>query len=533
MSLANKVDYSYYNQVNPESDLQGSAFTRGQINFKWNNEGHTRLNPSRSYFRVRINLSNATNTGPILDTQNIAPNMWLVDNMFQQMRMRINGTVVSSCDDYVPQIAALNRRIISSKSRLDTLGKSLDLSHANFYDRQNVILGNGIKTENQYHISLQPVMASEDDGILINEFDVATQVTISIAVGGPPDIDAYLTFTAIPNGKSVSDIFSVGEWLHITAVAETYGRVSSIDDTLGRVYIGDPIVALQAVNAGAVGRSVRKVPQAPYPAKRDRQTRSLELIWKPCLGFWNIDDWVCGRFHFEITPVILSTLKNYVIESIGALTVDPATFHFEVESMLLYGYTGYTSTAISGTKQYQTHECFMQSQNLTTDSLTNKNFSVNPRTFALSLAFAQGDSGADTRYSRTKFKMQNDEELSLTRFYIQYKGVMLPRVIPDPSYLPSANKSHIAQNYYEMLHYSGAIDKPDCEDIDTWKQRGTYYHFNWPLNDNPSTEVAVSTQFAFKTPNPIATLKPQVMLFHHYLNSFSVTVSDGVVTSVK
>lgn len=541
------VKYSYYNQVQAERDIQGAQFTRGQINFKWENMGHSLFYPAKSYFRVRVKLTQAGTESPLLPQSGIAPNMYLVDNMFQQMRMRINGNVISSVDDYVPQISALKRRIQQAESRNDKLGKSLELSHSSFYDRLQVMIGGGIKTERQFHMHTEPPTELVAGlGEPIPHLRGAWYQVVASPAGTQPGTIIVTTANAdgavlpLANGLLLSDIFSVGETIRfLSGAPQQSGVILSINDTTSRMTIqaktanGLDVATQVFARALHTHLHMRKIAKVPWGIQRDRQSSFIELIWQPMMGFWQIEDYICGKFHFELTPVVESSLKNYVIESIGAASADVDTFDFEVVSMLMYGYTGYSETARSGSKEYYTQECFMQAQNLTTASLTNKNFSVNPNTFALSLAIQQGGAGSDTRRSRTKFKLGNNEDLSLQRFYIQYKGVMLPRVIPDPLYQPVAFVDYTTQNYYEMLHYSGAFNKSVPEDILTWQERGPFYHYEWPNPQNPSTGVSVSTQFAFKNANAIRDYTPQVLLFHHYNNKFTVNMTNGQVTGIN
>ncbi len=554
--MSDNILYSYYNQVQSERDITSTNFTKGQINFKWDAQGNMRFHPAKSYFRIRLKFNNTTGNAPNQVTRplkpglGIAPNMYIMDNLFQQMKVRINGKVVSEVTDYVPQIAALKRRIQQSEVRNDTLSKHMELSHGNFWERQNEVIYDGIDNSRLIQVgdSLSRPGHTDEDHIAVGAFGspipelYESKVTIANNINGP----ITLTESRFP----ISAIFRPGESIFVEA-AGIGAHVGVINDLAD----GGTITLVNA--SGQPGGNaaelytpahIRRCPLTRnVVTQRARQAEYIELIWRPCMGFWQIEDYVSGRLHFELTPVVESSFKNYAIETLLKLTdAQLGEFNFEVVSMLLYAYTGYTKTPYSGTKEYHMQECMMQSQNLTTGTLTNKIFHVDERTTALTLAMQQGDAGFDTRFSRTKFKIRNDAESRLSRYYIQYKGIMLPSVIPDPESKIDGKTQidYSTQNYYESLHYSGAYQKVNPESILTWKEKGPFYHYEWPMLGSTSTEVCVSTQFDFSwtgvdagQASPfIGTIlvdKPQICLFNHYNTKFSLSISDGVVKSVN
>lgn len=532
-----KFKYAYYNQVTPERDIQGSNFTRGQINFKWVNEGHTALKPSKSYFRVRIKLAlpSPFDSLPLSRKNDIAPNMFLCDNLFQQMRMKINGVIISEITDYVPQISALERRANYTDSYAIRNSKDLELSHANYFDRLNVMTIDGIDSRKESveigQFNDPTVYVGAGFGEPINIFN--TGVTIQF-VTAPSSI----IVAGLPAGIRGRDIFSIDEPINFNDNAERAGRITAItQNTDTQFTISVPNVNADVAAAAYNGIQLRKRAKIHYPiVHKDRDSTYLELIWKPYLGFWRIQDYISGKFHFELTPIVQSALHQYVIESI-LTSKTSANFTFEVVSMNLYAWTGYTDTPRNGSMELYTMETRMQAQNLTTASLTNKTFEVEPSTYALSLAFQTGDAGNDTRYSKTKFKLPRNQELRLSRYYIQYKGVMLPRVIPDPQYEDegSANTDYVTQNYYEMLEYTEQTTrKVDYEGIDAWKERGMFFTYEWPILSNASREVMVSTQFNLSTGLSITTdLKAQVLLFCHYTNKFMLSYKNGECIQVS
>lgn len=531
-----KPQYSYYNQVTCTRDISGDNFNRGQMNFHWDNEGQSMFNPARSYFRVRCKLTNAAGTAPLFGDADIAPNMYLMDNIFQQMRMRVNGQTVSEIADYIPQISALKRRIQQSEHRSRILGQTMEFSSGSFYARQSEVCPSCFRS-NANEPANPGYMGAGTTGAVIGKFErpaagfANARITF---VSGPPD-----TITVDRCAYKMSDLVHVGQWLTTNNNGGQRFQILSIVDTddggTMSITVGQIVAAGQA-NIAAGNLNYANGHIVLPKESLTRGASEFELIWHPCMGFWQINDFLCGKFNFELTPQTNALMQQYVIESL--LPTTNADYAFEVVSMILYAYTGYTNKPYTGTLNFSMQECEMQQQNLTTASLTNKTFSVQPNTFALTLAIQTGLAG-DSRYPLTKFKLPLEEELKLVRYYIQYKGIMLPRTIPDPQFIQTTSVNEFSidytkHNYYEMLQYSGAFDKTDCEDLFTWQQKGPFYHYEWPLQENAGTEVAVSTQFNWDdAATTINESVPTVLLFSHYLTRLSIRCESGRCKSVN
>ena len=70
----------------------------------------------------------------------------------------------------------------------------------------------------------------------------------------------------------------------------------------------------------------------------------------------------------------------------------------------------------------------------------------------------------------------------------------------------------------------------DVETLEEWKERGPYYHFQWPRQNNNASEVQVSQEFRDAIPG---TLKPQLLLFEHYPCKYGFDIHQGFITAVK
>lgn len=93
----------YYQEVQPERDVSFANFSKGQINFSWTMDARGYWNPYKSYFKIRCNLTKEVGTQLEKD-DNIAPNMFLADNLFQSRYCYLNNECLSEIGDYVPQM---------------------------------------------------------------------------------------------------------------------------------------------------------------------------------------------------------------------------------------------------------------------------------------------------------------------------------------------------------------------------------------------------------------------------------------------
>ena len=137
----------------------------------------------------------------------------------------------------------------------------------------------------------------------------------------------------------------------------------------------------------------------------------------------------------------------------------------------------------------------------------------------------------DTQRSATKFKIRNDEELKLNRYYIDFNGIILPD--PYPQIEKTTSKDFLTQRYYESIMYSGANNHYDVESLDDWQNAGVFFTHKFGKGRNQTEKVTVSTLFedeAFTT-NQVSH-NPNLLLFDHFTRHFKMVVSNGKVRDV-
>jgi hypothetical protein len=586
-----KHKYSVFEQVQCERDISDANFTKGQQNFMFETEGIKSWNPYRSYFRARVQLTKGDETQ--LDSrQLIALNMFAMDNCYQQMCVKCCGKELSSIQDYVPQIGNLTRRMKNSHQMLKSM-KQLVLSEPDIEQRINDMSAQGNDYSNPWQEKIRPgdvgtvaltgpttapLVAStitvlglradktaaagdlqQNHGrftFTANALGGGNQIQLGDTIritepGGAYSVDA--TYVQAVDAQNGFFTFQVGDnaefgggtnWVVVNS--ETTRRtVVGVGTTFTNDFVAGDVIEIEDVKyqvgdvPGDLALSILELPLATVAAtanwsrirtKETRRATNIELIWKPPMGIFDVDDYICGKWKIELTPVVASSLENYVVETVNNIQPgDTAiTYKFKVVDLMFYAYTGYDYGKKASNKSMPLSfiDCRAQSQNLTTTSLTDKTFVVNPSCEALTLFYqSENASSGDTSVSRSKLKIENDEELNLTRFYIKYGGYIRPSPIPDPSL--TGTTDYISQNFYEQLMYSGQkLLNSDIEPLETWKKRGMFFHYRFPKRKEKTERAYVSSQFSALTG------RPQVFIVDHFRRNHKINIVDGYVKGV-
>ena len=397
------MEQTYFSEVQPERDISGDNFSKGEINYQFQMDSRGYWNPYRSYFKLRFKLTKGNDAA--IDVAKFVPSHILFDNLFQQQRICLDNVCLSEVNDYVPQVSSLKHRMYKSEAYLKSFGNV-----SNFTDSDKTKRGSQYGTNKEY-----------------------------------------------------------------------------------------------------------------------------EVIAKPCIGFFDIDGFIPSggsSYCITLTPQSGNNFKKMAIQSIGTEVLpgtDADTFKFEIISMNLYIFKALGPPVKQKQFKFNIKEINCQTQNLTTSSLSQKSFSVHPRTSELTLAYQKTGAGySNSLYPATFFTSVGNDEQKLTRFYITYGGKQLPTPIPDLSY--STAKNFMLHRYYETLIYTGGINsKLEYEDFNTWLLRGPYYHFSGYGNQPKFDRVMVAQQFTGLTD----TDKPNVLLFNHYLKSVVLNIVSGKLQNVS
>lgn len=517
-----KIKSACYGEIQPERDISGNAFAKGQINLNWSLDQSTYFNPAKSYIKIRVKLNKrvlSTDT-PLANEDHIAPNMFFCDNLFQSMKMKINNQCVSEIGDYVPQIASLKKRMSCSEERMNNYVSQTNFTHAYYQDRLLQIVG-----KEQSLLVEWGLEDSTGHGNVTIAGD--TNSAVDFVGADPTDLfvgDAIITKPTAAGAKSAIHLIDrdanndgSGGWFAIS-------RNEAVTILEADYWIG------KQQNVTTLAR--------PEP----KAAQTIELIWKPPLGFWDIDAWVPGcqaLYNLELTPQPDGVYQIYAVETDqdganftgiapGDINAVTAAYTVNIVSMNMYLLKGQGPPAQNKNISFQLLETRCQSQNLTTTSLHQKTFQVNPTTKELTLAYQYPGAGiSSNRFSASKFRSVGDDELKLTRFWISYSGKQLPTPIPDLAKIVNV-QDYYTQRYVESIMYANELESP--EPYQKWIERGPYYHFSSYDPDDHEDRVFVSQQFSgLGFTNAIA---PNVLLFDHFIKKVSLNISGSIVKDV-
>ena len=504
---------SHFQEVQPERDISGNNFSKGQININWTLDNSSYFNPYHSFLKIRWRLYRKVNNVlvPLVRSNEIAPSMFMPDNLFQQVSMHINNEMVSDISDYVGQVSALKRRMTLSEEKMNNDIASTIYSQAYLEERICNLTNDG-----SYHDLFEYQIFENQAGTVGIQ---AADGVVALSVGNVN--------------------LQVGDTIRVANV-EYHVIAMGANNQAWTVNPRPPVNVVGADNG--VWSFWRK--RKAVNKTRCRGINSYESIWKPEIGFFGIDDFIpgcSGLFNLRLTPHPDGTFQKTVVETTrenivhkNPDTADPdAEYIFQIDSINLYLMKGVGAPITSKTISLNLMETRCQSQNLTTTSLHQKTFQVHPNTKALTLAYQYAGAGISTnQFTQTKFRANGNDELKLTRFWINYGGKQLPTPIPDVLYdTATANnaRDYFTQRYIESLKYGNNLDSP--EPLAKWFERGPYYHFSGYDPENKEERVFVSSQFSGA--NFTGNINPNVLLFDHFMKKVDLHIEGSVLTNVK
>jgi len=469
-----------YEQYPPTRDVVNNAFANGAIHFRFQNSSQKWWIPSKSYLRMRVQLTKGDGT-PVDVAFGSAPNMGFMSNLFQSAEFRINDKVVSRISDFMPQVDALETRLTKSKSWLDSVGESSNWWAESQQHRLSEVADDG-ETQTP---PTETVAHDIDIGFdALNSVGYNTTLgVVTIAQGGG---------APVPN---LPDVFQVGDYIVLGE---------------GSIGVGAKDVKLQIVIVNAGSLQVRSVIGHDIPDNNDirfmrirtsspptRRIGEFETVYQPPLSLFKIEHALpCGRYELVLNPQTATSYQKRAIESVlGQASLNPqlpgaapnaANVKVNVVDFYMYCATADGPRVDDMTYLLDLEQTRCQAEKIDTDSFQQKNFDVSPSAFALTVAYQDLRAGENTALSASKFKSYDvaavptlSQELKLNRFFINYAGQNLPQPDANPEFV--AGKDYTTQRYIESQIYSGAYyDTGGAETIEEYHDRGAYYYFSWP-----------------------------------------------------
>ncbi len=530
-----------YDQHPPTRDVTGSNFANGSIHIRWQNSGGKWWIPSKSYIRMRAKLTQANGTTPVTMTDDIAPNMGLMGNLFQSCEFKIADKTVSRVSDYVAQVDSLQTRLTKSKSYLDSVGSSLNWWESSQYERQATIASDGCIVGD----TAVNGIGREGQGFDAQAGAASNSIQVVAATN-------HIVF-AVNGGAAIQDlrgVYAPGDkikYLLVEYTVITNGLADgTLKDTAVQVRRDDGVIIGNVGAASNVNWNLFRQSDEHYCPNRNE----FEMIWKPPLSIFSVSHGMPGgKYEIQLNPHTSTVFQKMAIESLGADRASGLTgdFQFVVDDMYLYLAVVEGPVVDNLTYFLSLEETRCQTDNVdNNNSLQQKNFDVSPASFALTLAFQDVEAGTDTRRSASKFKVRKifpaanvdlqypSGELALRRMYLQYAGSTKPSPDADPDYIQDSvnniHRDYFSSRYAESLLYSGAyFDCGGAEDRNDYIERGAYYYFSWPKNGS-SESTRVNVNYQFQTALGVGV--GRVLLFDHYKQMVMVSVVNGMVVDV-
>jgi hypothetical protein len=551
--MSQQVIKKHYNLVRSVNEPSKNSF-EGAVNFALNGQGSQWCwNPWYSMFRTRFRILCPNITFNQLEQPKIrhalGPNMYFHDCFFQRECMKINGVPVEEMNNNVPQISALKNRM-EPQSVIKNQQDSLEWSNSLLDERVQKIASDGdhFDGDDQYIYYKRNIV-----GLTMNDgTPVLTTHTFALADTG------IITFANAPAAFDYREIFKVGDILTIVNVSTNDNNVYKYNLTVSRVLtaltvstIGTPeALAAKALgglsllnNAGDVGAagSIDGVDEAGIYLTRKKPNRNanlFEIMWRPKLGFFKLNQWLPnGDYTLELQPYSHEQYMKNAIES--QLNMTPVTnfdsdvitsrlqYRVEIIDMRFHPYVGQFLSSPSGSYNiaFESVDCNIKSLN--DNSLVNRDFKIKKNTHAITLAFQDPDVLNDTRRSITKFKIRNDFEQKLSRFYIKRGSATLP----TPQYDISIDnaKDYMKQIYFENLAYMNKLNHVGgVEKYQEWLDKGLYIHYDVSDYGQGDDMLQVSQQFSEALPTNVV----NILVFHHYYQGYRMDMANGRIDKI-
>ncbi len=599
-------DFHFFSQEATLRDVSSDNFANGNITFEINNSNYERFIPKDTYFKIRVKLSRTDDT--ILDTlSNISPIQFLGDNLWQEIKIEINGVLVESINDYYTQIAVLKSRMYKPYLHRELYGGSLNMEQCKFNDRQShFITGNDLDlfetrfpsnqqvriTHNldldagtlgyqvgthQYYIdpanevinisrnagaALPPTdllfptgsfIRIENDELKINDHDdvvkpVTTRSLLTLRVlrsaalngddhqvevefGGNVLETMAKNITNANLHRSTNNLLAyinggVGDFGNLEGVNTKFINdfspgdkivVNKIEYKVIKIISDTKMVINTTHKDEALTGDFQRISKIKADTILINKLIKKEIIWKPKLAFFDIDQPLppC-KIKITLTPNNNSIYQALAVESLNANKIAGTDFKFNVEQIRLYPHmTRRKDKAKSAT--FQIMKMRPYTQTVTLNSLSQYTFDIHKNSKSIIIFYQDADTNSiNTLYSKSKFKIRDNQDLNLQRLSIQYNNEVLPVDQPDFSFVIddlNGGTDFSTKWYYDTLALSKGNRDETIEPIEVYQKCGGYYYFKTPNNKSNAQELIVSNQFSSPFIN---NKKPQLFVVVEY-----------------
>ena len=491
-------------EVNCQRSIGGGQFAAGLQDFVFSIGRPSIFIPSKSYFRVELNVKGPGGNKPTIANQlALAENA--ISNGYNNAYFLAGGQTISAVTNYLPQISALEARTSTSGAWLHSVGDTAFATGANFSERV-ALLSEGSATGG----------FSQKPGVDITYRPAAgnfatAQINITaadgvVAVGGVA-------------GATLAD-FEIGSTLVVDGAKYTI------------VAAGPPVVSppptVDIVNADDWYLVKR---QTGITDGSLQGKNGLQVLWRPtALGIFNHGGVLgSGDYRIQLNPD--ASFRTAMIETPNAdYAVEANSYQLTIENVIFYAAVAKMELPNS-IETMRLTEFAALTKNMTSET-GNYQFTVPNSTRALYVMIQAGDAGKNPAHPPSHFKVGAGQELDLTDVQITYASATKPMTRWKSGFnqVGGVDKALLTQFYYQgLIEGDRASMSGGVESQDEWLARGPFICARFDKDENDrSTEVQV--QLSYGAGNWDANTK--VFLIAEYTNVVSIETSQGLVTQV-
>lgn len=538
-----------YQEIQSLRSVTGGNFQEGEIVYRWAYGANKYWIPEKSYFKIRLTISTVLGDHLVQDN-NLTLSMNPAATLFQNISYKCADQTVCTITENLPQIDTLKNRMSKSGSWLNKTGQNLSWMIASFKERQKKIANIGGAETNGgilHHVNFRDIATQSnidgqdtvqiiDNGdktydFAFNDADAKSNMDLrfnaSIAIGDILTWDYEIVvlgadannFTSRVQGSGI--ITNITQY-NITVLASNYPPV--VMPGARQLDSGDFNFSLFVTH-----RELGDEPNAS-------NAKNIEIMWTPMLPIFNVKHAMpCAGTKQEITllPYIDTQWQKNVIESIYTNKQLGIDYTVTITDLRLYILTC-DSNKIPETFDFMLdfNEVQCQSSPITSTNI-QQSFDVIPSTNAITLAIQDEDVITNSQYSLTKFRVREDIEQNLTRYYIRYEGQ-----VPTPDFEGSfdiiTGTDNLIDIYNRTKKYDGSYYFESPETLEEWRNRGMYIHHPFPKTaSSRNTRVYVNLNFSSLTDSAANNLNPHLLLFTHSKKVVIIKVVNGKIVSVS
>ena len=143
-----------YREVNPSRSIGNGTFSQGVIDFSWSTGQPTSWIPSKSYFRITMEIKGAAGANQPETKESLAFADNAVSCLFNNVYFRAGGQDVSSIVNYVPQASQAKMRLQKTGAWLNSIGKDAYMLEPSFAKRSSVVSSTPLVYDDYERINL-------------------------------------------------------------------------------------------------------------------------------------------------------------------------------------------------------------------------------------------------------------------------------------------------------------------------------------------------------------------------------------------